>query len=122
MQRRRESHTEGLATHGDPESCRDACEGVAEALTGAHAGRVLSREMELNSQVPRLFLGPKATLDTPDWRGVKGPGAVISRPRACVEALRARTGRPCTPPEADGVSGRDGKSKDLSHRCTEQGV
>jgi hypothetical protein len=77
MQRRRESHTEGLATHSDPESCRGAREGVAEALTGAHAGRVLSREMEFDFQVPRPCLEPKATPDTPDWRGVAGPGAVI---------------------------------------------
>ena len=62
MQRRRESHTEGLATHGDPESCSGVREGVAEALTGAHAGRVLSREMEFNFQVPRPCLEPKATL------------------------------------------------------------
>ena len=41
----RESHVEGVATHGDPESCTDAREGGGEALTGARAGRVLSREM-----------------------------------------------------------------------------
>jgi hypothetical protein len=39
----KEPHTKGLATHGDPESCVDACEGMGEALTGVHAGRVLSR-------------------------------------------------------------------------------
>ena len=76
MQRRRDSHIEGLATHDDPESCRDAREGMAEALTGVHAGRVLSREIEFNSQVPRLFLGSKATPATSElarcgrtWRG-----------------------------------------------------
>jgi hypothetical protein len=76
MQRRRDSHTEGLATHGDPESCRGVRKGVAEALTGAHAGRVLSREMEFDFQVPRLFLESKAILATPGlvrrgetWRG-----------------------------------------------------
>jgi RNA-directed DNA polymerase len=41
----RESHVEGVATHGDPESYTDAREGGGEALTGARAGRVLSREM-----------------------------------------------------------------------------
>ena len=76
MQRRRDSHTEGLATHGDPESCRGVREGAAEALTGAHAGRVLSREMEFDYQVPRLFLESKAILAKPGlvrrggtWRG-----------------------------------------------------
>ena len=42
VQRRRNSHIEGLATHDDPESCRDAREGMAEALTGVHAGRVFA--------------------------------------------------------------------------------
>ena len=107
----KEPHRKGIANHPDPESCAGGGNTVGEALTGAHAGRVLSREREFNFQVPRSCLEPKATLDTPDWRGVEGPGAVFSRPRAYVEALRARTGRPCTPPEADGVSGRDGKSK-----------
>ena len=41
----KEPHVEGLATHDDPESCGDAREGMAEALTGARAGWVLSREI-----------------------------------------------------------------------------
>jgi hypothetical protein len=36
-----ELYTEGLATHGDPESCADAREGGGEALTGARAGRAI---------------------------------------------------------------------------------
>ena len=40
----KESYGEGLATHADPESCGAACEGGVEALTGARAGRVFSRE------------------------------------------------------------------------------
>ena len=65
VQRRRDSHIEGLATHGDPESCGQVREGLAEALTGAHAGRVLSREIEFKFQVPSLFLEPKATSAAP---------------------------------------------------------
>lgn len=38
-------YVEDLASHGGPESCVDAREGGGEALTGVHAGRVLSREM-----------------------------------------------------------------------------
>lgn len=41
----KESHVEGVATHDDPESCVDVREDGYEALTGVHAGRVLSREM-----------------------------------------------------------------------------
>ena len=40
----KESYGEGLATHAVPESCGVACKGGVEALTGARAGRVLSRE------------------------------------------------------------------------------
>ena len=43
VQRMKEPYAEGLATHGDPESCAGSREAAGEALTGAHAGRVLSR-------------------------------------------------------------------------------
>ncbi len=36
-----ESHAEGLATHGDPESCVGTREGDGEALTGARVGRAM---------------------------------------------------------------------------------
>ena len=42
----KESYGEGLATHTGPESCGAAREGGVEALTGARAGRVFSRERE----------------------------------------------------------------------------
>jgi RNA-directed DNA polymerase len=47
----KEPHIEGVATHGDPESCVGAREGAGEALTGARAGWVLSREINL-TRVP----------------------------------------------------------------------
>jgi len=40
----KESYGEGLATHTDPESCGATCKGRVEALAGARAGRVFSRE------------------------------------------------------------------------------
>ena len=40
----REPHGEGLARHTGPESCVVVREGVGEALTGEHTGRVWSRE------------------------------------------------------------------------------
>jgi len=43
----KESYGEGPATHTDPESCGATCEGGGEALTGARAGRVFSRESQL---------------------------------------------------------------------------
>lgn len=40
----RESYSEGLAIHTDPESCGYVGDDISEALTGVHAGWVLSRE------------------------------------------------------------------------------
>jgi len=40
----RESYSEGVANHADPESCGGVREDAAEALTGASAGQPLSRE------------------------------------------------------------------------------
>ena len=42
-ERTQESYTEGLATHGGPESCVCACKDMGEASTGVHTGQVLSR-------------------------------------------------------------------------------
>ena len=50
-----EPYGEGLAGHTDPESCVASREAGREALTGAHVGGVLSREMSGN-QVPTLFI------------------------------------------------------------------
>jgi RNA-directed DNA polymerase len=36
-----ELYTEGIATHGDPESCVASCKGRGEALTGARAGQAI---------------------------------------------------------------------------------
>ena len=87
-----ESHREGVAIHPDPESCVVAREGTIEALTGAHAGRVLSCEI-IASGVPTLFSRAE---------GHTRAGASASRcatprslrPLACMDTPRARTGRP----------------------------
>ncbi len=47
-------YVEGVATHGDPESCVCPRKGVREALTGERAGMVLSPE-KLQSRVPTLW-------------------------------------------------------------------
>jgi hypothetical protein len=41
----KESHGKGLASRTDPESCMDSHKAGHEALTGAHAGGVSSREI-----------------------------------------------------------------------------
>jgi RNA-directed DNA polymerase len=40
-----ESYGEGVAGHTGPKSCASVRKGVGEALTGVHAGPVLSREI-----------------------------------------------------------------------------
>jgi hypothetical protein len=49
----KESHRKGIASHPDPESCVASREAAIEALTGAHAGRVLSCEI-IAIRVPTL--------------------------------------------------------------------
>ena len=110
----KESYGEGVATHTVPESCGVACKGGVEALTGARAGRVLSRE--------RRFLRGADALRR------SGRPHPVHRYR---EMLRdpARSETPSTygntsrenreilgPPAADGAAGRVGKSKDTRRR------
>jgi len=46
----KESYGEGVAIHTGPESCGTVSNGMAEALTGVRAGRVLSREIRIKVQ------------------------------------------------------------------------
>ena len=74
----KESHIEGLAIHDDPESCAGVREGVREALTGACAGTVLSREIYA-SGMPTLLIEArrKATRAPPLSRGGFRSRAVV---------------------------------------------
>ena len=71
----KELHTEGLATHGDPESCVASREGRGEALTGARAGRAIEPRNQF-SGVPTPSGRWKATLLAALARAVSGPRAV----------------------------------------------
>ena len=110
----KESYGEGLATHADPESCGATCEGGVEALTGARAGRVFSRESH-------LLRGADA---------VRRSGR-LHPARRYRETRRApaRSETPCTYgstshenreshwlPATVAVAGRVGKSKDVRRR------
>jgi len=106
----KESYVEGLAAHSGPESCGDAREGVAEALTGVRAGRVFSRE--------------RNSLRGADAVGEGGRPHPAQRERE-LRRSPARSETPCMygntsrenreiprPPAVDGAAGRIGKSKD----------
>jgi RNA-directed DNA polymerase len=107
-----ESYGEDLASHTDPESCAVARKGAREALTGARAGGLLSREI-------LLVRGADA---------VSGSGRLHPMPRygerdgdlARSENLRmhgniSRENREVPySPAPYGVAGRIGKSQDVS--------
>lgn len=52
----KEPHIEDLASHDDPESCAGLRKEAGEALTGARAGRVLSRENRCNQGADAVVL------------------------------------------------------------------
>jgi hypothetical protein len=88
----KESYRKGLANHPDPESWMIRREADRQALTGAHAGRVLSCDIKHHRGADGVHMS----------EGDTARGATASlvlalrsrRPRACMETPRARTGRP----------------------------
>ena len=111
----KEPYREGVANHSAPELCGRIREDAGEALTGAGAGRVLSREItEIG--------GADAVL-------VRGRQHRRMRFRECPEgsprsetpphALKLFTREPgdlVVSPHKDGVRGREGKAKAESPR------
>src|SRR5437016_11247393 len=107
----KESHSEGVANHTDPESCGKTREGLAEALTGEDTGRAIE---------PRNFYFGKPTL----WLCAEGNNRSAANARHYgsreVEDpgtyRRAKHGNREIPgsPEKKQESGRIGKSKDRS--------
>jgi hypothetical protein len=72
---------EGVANHTGPESCAGAGNRAREALTGGHAGEVLSREKGNPAQAGclerrRTGIMRKATLRKPLTQGLRGLCAV----------------------------------------------
>ena len=108
------SYGEGLATHTDPESCGAACEGGVEALTGARAGRVFSRERtslrgaDAVRRSGRLHSAHR-------YREMRRDPARSETPSTYGNISHENREILC-PPAADGVAGRVGKSKDARRR------
>ena len=87
-----ESYRKGLTIHPDPESCVVRRKVAIEALTGAQAGRVLSCEIKALQGADGVAL-PEGPIVRGDL--VSHVRALRSqRPRACLDTLCARTGRP----------------------------
>src|SRR6188508_2148941 len=87
-----ESYRKGLANRPDPESCVASREAAIEALTGAHAGRVLSCEI-IATGVPTSFRMAEGNIGGCVIASVRRTLRSL-RPQACMETPRARTGRP----------------------------
>ena len=109
-----EAYGEGVATHTDPESCGAACEGRVEALTGARAGRVLSRDRDFLRDADAV--GESGRLH----QALRYRERRLGPARSETPGTYGRTSRgsrevPCSP-AAEGVAGRVGKFKDVRRR------
>ena len=115
----KESHVEGLATHGGPESCGVSRKGRAEALTGVRAGRAIEPRKKLSSGRRRCRNKRKASLGASPSRdafgscAVEDPGTYGNTTHENREVLGS--------PAAAAAAGRVGKSKDARRRCTSPG-
>jgi hypothetical protein len=101
-----ESYGEGLATHTGPESCA----AVREALTGARAGRVFSRERTVLRDADAVEEGGRPH---PARRHRKTRRSPARSETPCMPGHTSRENRE-SPwlPVVDGPAGRIGKSKD----------
>src|SRR6266540_4168012 len=111
----KKSYGEGLATHADPESCGAARESSVEALTGARAGRVFSRErvILLGADAVRRCGRPHPAHR---YREMRRDPARSETP--CTYGNTSHENREilCLPSTAVGTEGRVGKSKDVRRR------
>jgi len=110
----KESDGEGLATHTDPESCGAAREDSVEALTGARAGRVFSRESTFLRDADAVGRSGKLHR-THRYREMR-PGPARSE-TPCTYGNTSHENREVLwSPAAAGAAGRVGKSTDGRRR------
>ena len=110
----KKSYGEGLATHADPESCGAVCKDRVEALTGARAGRVFSRESRFLRDADAVGESGRPHQAYRYRKTRLGP-ARSETPCTYGHTLRGSREIPWSP-AADGVAGRVGKSKDVRRR------
>ena len=104
-----ELYVEGLATHGDPESCVDDPRGRGEALTGARAGRAI----EPRNPSPGCPHGPQRGRQH-CWRRYREPLADPARSEnqgMCGTSMRENRESPCPARPPDQRAGRPGNAK-----------
>ena len=98
-----EPYSEGLAIHTGPESCGHVREGMPEALTGVHAGRVLSR---VSSYVTVRSADAVENVGRQYWRcryrEACSGSARSKTPGTCGNSLRRNWEIPCLALSGDG--------------------
>ena len=87
----KEPYGEGLASHTGSESCAHSRKAGSEALTGAHAGGVFSRDMFKKQSADAVHDGGR------QYQGCEIASILCDSARsetpACMETPRARSGR-----------------------------
>ena len=110
----KESYGEGVATHTDPESCGAVRKDRVEALTGARAGRVFSRESDFLRDADAVGESGRHHRGH-RYREMLSSPARSETPSTYEHPSRGSREIPWSP-AADGVAGRVGKSKDVRRR------
>jgi len=103
-----ESHGKGPASHPGPESCAGRREAAGEALTGVHAGPVLSCEI-IATRVPTPLLDAEGNTAA-DGIGESVAGPAQSETRSMRGNSVHGTREIPQVPAADGAAGRSGKA------------
>jgi RNA-directed DNA polymerase len=115
----KESYGEDLASHTDPESCTGARKGGREALTGAWAGGLWSREILSVRGADAVPVSGRPHLRL--RHGKKSEDLARSKtPSMLRNTSRENREVPCLPVR-NGTTGRGGKAEDGSQRCTNTG-
>ena len=100
----KESYRKGVANHPDPESCVASRKAAIEALTGAHAGRVLSCEI-IASGVPTSFHVAEGNTAARRYREPPQDSAQSETPGMHGNSTRENRETPSTP-VSDNAAGR----------------
>ena len=107
----KESYGEELATHAGPESCATTRKGRDEALTGVRAGRVFSRENMLLRGADAVGECGRPHSEHRNCKVLRNL-ARSETPSTHGNTSHENREIPCSP-EANGATGRIGKSKDV---------
>ena len=94
---------------------------MAEALTGAHAGRVSSREIEIVPGAEAVGAAEGKTRHTVNREEGRGLARSYSETPSMRGSAMCENREALRPPLAMAPLGRGGKSEDVIHRCTAAG-